>query len=523
MEQKKMYKYKILALDDEMLILLTLKASLKNSDYEVHTAQNIAAAMELFYAHKYDAILCDILIGEANGFDFRDSVRKYSKNIPIIFLSSLVNDLKNTLLNQISQDANSYFINKNYKKKELVDKLENVIAFYQTKKDILSLKKELKSSLSLARNIQYAILPPAFDNDEYMKYSYIYRPLQEVSGDLFVYLPLGEGRYISILGDISGHGIHAAMTMCAVTTLLQSYVTINENITPEIILNMLHEYFLKYFNIAVYMTCLVSVWDFQKNKIIYQKAGAPDMLCFNGKTGDKIEINPGNKGDLPIGMLSSVIYAKDNNVEYDFDDDDIFYQLSDGVLDIVQPQNDNDALDMELLCSLLSNLAKDNPLITLPYSCYSQLEKIGYSKLTDDFTLVATGKKTPNSSTILKSHSKNDIDKFIQYSIDFIKTQRDDQKLIEQSKEILSSFLKMVLKDTPKHFGKSNMISLRTFFDKENLYFIICHFDETKEQSSHLIKNDLDLSSIFNIATTVKRNKYDHLNETIIAIKTTEI
>jgi serine phosphatase RsbU (regulator of sigma subunit) len=82
----------------------------------------------------------------------------------------------------------------------------------------------LKQELQMAREIQQAFLPTDFcplgDGD--LELFARVQPAREVSGDLYDFFALPDGRLAFFLGDVSGKGMPAALFMIAVRTLIRN-------------------------------------------------------------------------------------------------------------------------------------------------------------------------------------------------------------------------------------------------------------------------------------------------------------
>ncbi len=83
---------------------------------------------------------------------------------------------------------------------------------------------QLRQELVLAREIQQSFLPTDFDvlgagGPELFARV---QPAREVSGDLYDFFALPDGRLAFFLGDVSGKGMPAALFMIAVRTLIRS-------------------------------------------------------------------------------------------------------------------------------------------------------------------------------------------------------------------------------------------------------------------------------------------------------------
>ncbi len=93
----------------------------------------------------------------------------------------------------------------------------------------------IKREFEIARGIQVGLLPA---NGEYGPYDFhgLMRTADEVGGDYFDCLPLGAGRGRSwwfVIGDASGHGMSAGLTMLMVQTALHAALISDNEVEPN--------------------------------------------------------------------------------------------------------------------------------------------------------------------------------------------------------------------------------------------------------------------------------------------------
>lgn len=74
-------------------------------------------------------------------------------------------------------------------------------------------QNRVEQDLALARQVQRAFLPSKAPQVSGYQFYNFYGPADEVGGDYFDYIPLGDGRLAVIMADVVGHGIAAAMLM----------------------------------------------------------------------------------------------------------------------------------------------------------------------------------------------------------------------------------------------------------------------------------------------------------------------
>lgn len=84
-----MEERRILIVEDEKKIALTLKKGLTEHGYNVDLAFDGLIGQRLFFANKYDLIVLDINLPGLNGFDLCKVIRENNQQIPIIMLTAM--------------------------------------------------------------------------------------------------------------------------------------------------------------------------------------------------------------------------------------------------------------------------------------------------------------------------------------------------------------------------------------------------------------------------------------------------
>jgi len=83
---------KILILEDEKILGISMQEFLSDSGYEVNHYTNSDAAFDAIYSKRYDLLLLDVNVnGKQNGFELLASVREAKIATPAIFITSLNN------------------------------------------------------------------------------------------------------------------------------------------------------------------------------------------------------------------------------------------------------------------------------------------------------------------------------------------------------------------------------------------------------------------------------------------------
>ena len=88
-DKEKNNKKKILIVDDETDVCLTLKVVLEGTRFKVDTFVDPTLALENFKSSRYDLLILDIKMPVMNGFQLYAQMKKIDLNIKALFLTAL--------------------------------------------------------------------------------------------------------------------------------------------------------------------------------------------------------------------------------------------------------------------------------------------------------------------------------------------------------------------------------------------------------------------------------------------------
>jgi len=119
---------KILIVDDEEKMLVLYREVLLNAGFEVLTANNGNDGMKLAAEANPDLVLLDVMMPEKDGGSIAGEMLQNdkTKNIPVIFLSSIVTDEETTRSN--GNIGGRLYVSKSTDKKELIKLIREVLA-----------------------------------------------------------------------------------------------------------------------------------------------------------------------------------------------------------------------------------------------------------------------------------------------------------------------------------------------------------------------------------------------------------
>ncbi|GAA3814793.1 PP2C family protein-serine/threonine phosphatase [Nocardioides panacisoli] len=113
----------------------------------------------------------------------------------------------------------------------------------------------------IAAELQDSLLPPSSFEVDHLRIATLYRPGQvgtEVGGDWYDVISLADGRTALVIGDVMGHGIHAAVVMGQLRTAVRAYARIG--MPAHVVMESVDRLMLDLFPDQI-ATCLYAEFD----------------------------------------------------------------------------------------------------------------------------------------------------------------------------------------------------------------------------------------------------------------------
>ena len=402
----------ILVIDDERLIRMTLNAKLKLIGFSAVCVASPQEAVGLLNDGGYlrfHAVITDIMMGEMDGFVFRDILRGMDPNIPIFFMTALDPEEGSGFLKRIMEDNYSFYLPKSVKTEILLKRVQSLVEIRRTNEYIARHDEESKKALLMAANVQHVMLPPHIGMTDTDFYTTWWRPQDIVSGDLFEVMPLKGGGNLYVLGDIQGHGTSAAMSMMAVQSFLKN-ISLTEDISttnPAHIANLVQGFFENNLKGYSYMTALICMHRPEAGIVDWLSCGAPDLEVIDPLNPNLPDINPEHRGNLPIGMMEGTVYTVNDVVRTRLSKSAICMAITDGIFDLNKDlegyQQLPESLRKELKNELVADAYANSSVIALPYKILKAYEAYGYTVFEDDVTELIFGARMKKTGILEKA------------------------------------------------------------------------------------------------------------------------
>ncbi|MDA8563234.1 SpoIIE family protein phosphatase [Mariniblastus sp.] len=254
------------------------------------------------------------------------------------------------------------------------------------KSDLFRLRKktqDIRKDLSLAHELQQRFLPQrAPDTDGYEFFSW-YRPMQQVGGDYFDYIALGDGRVAIVVADVVGHGITAALLMAKVSA--ESRFALATEPDPISAVKKMNEK-LSSLHIDRFVTLVLVLIDSKTHVATIVNAGhmPPVLRKASDKSLTSIAVD---EAGVPLGVIDDFDYE---SIEVALEPGDTLLLYTDGV---------NEAMDKDGRQLTTTGMIEDIRVsqTTTPEAigqsvCESVARHSGETDMIDDACLVCVGR-----------------------------------------------------------------------------------------------------------------------------------
>ncbi|TKI71069.1 response regulator transcription factor [Sulfurimonas crateris] len=132
---------KILLLEDEFSLRISIKEFLEDMEYEVDDYADGMDAHDAIYSKSYDLLLLDVNVPSMDGFELLQSIRKDGIKIPAIFLTSMT-DVQN--LNEGYKKGCCDYIRKPFDLLELELRIKQAVkSFYLQNDELIALGEDV--------------------------------------------------------------------------------------------------------------------------------------------------------------------------------------------------------------------------------------------------------------------------------------------------------------------------------------------------------------------------------------------
>jgi len=247
---------------------------------------------------------------------------------------------------------------------------------------VQSLRKNARMwhEFNVARDMQAQMLPDTYPEIEGIQISAKSIPTKEVGGDFYDFLQLQDGRLGVVVGDVSGHGVSAAMVMTAALGAVR-FAAEEKEFTHEV-LNMVNFRLNKDIQNHMFVALFYGIFDPKTYKLYYTNAG--QTMPFLLRDGEIDFLPQADKTDrFPLGIVKATVYEQ---LSIELQPGDMLIHYTDGIVDVMNGSHETYGFDR--LSESIKRNANFSPSELIENLVEEMKEYGGHSNIEDDVTIV---------------------------------------------------------------------------------------------------------------------------------------
>jgi sigma-B regulation protein RsbU (phosphoserine phosphatase) len=243
-------------------------------------------------------------------------------------------------------------------------------------------RQRLEQELSIAREIQQALLPQGLQNFPHLAVAGTHSPCHEVGGDYFDVFAIDENRTAILIADVSGKGLGAAL----LTTILQGALSgMTLGADPVRVFNHINKFLCEHSQLGRYATMFFAIVH-RNGTLEYIPAGHPSPLLL--RRGEVSDLYTG--GSFPVGLIDEADFTAST---LQLEPDDTLVLFSDGVTEA--QDRDQNLFETSRLRELLAN-RQDESIEWLRKTVLDSVDAFsGGAPPSDDVTLLIVRYRAP--------------------------------------------------------------------------------------------------------------------------------
>ena len=189
-----------------------------------------------------------------------------------------------------------------------------------------------EKELELAEQIQRDLLPRQLPELDGWELGARYQPSRQVSGDLYDFIKLQDGKLGVVIADVTDKGAPAAMVMATCRTLLRAASTGENQRSPGEVLALVNDLLLPDIPQNMFVTCFYAELDPATGRVTFANAGQNLPLMRSVDQVTELMAR-----GMPLGLMPEMTY-EENEVVVSPGDSLLFY--SDGLVEAHDPHGE---------------------------------------------------------------------------------------------------------------------------------------------------------------------------------------
>ncbi|MDR2904206.1 MAG: SpoIIE family protein phosphatase [Clostridiales bacterium] len=347
---------KILVVDAHKESAELVSKYLARNGYDIIMAGQLKGLFGSLKLMQPDLIILDSEIGSDSGYDFCKKLREENgtKYIPVLMTGT--SDSANSLRRALESGADDY-MPKTFEAYVIISKIKSLIRIKHLGDELKSKYTEIEEKnnliemqLKMAMQVQRTLIREF--HFEYNKVQFVskYMPALEIGGDFYDIVNLSDDIVAVVMGDVSGHGISAALLTAMLNMMIRTLSPRYYN-PAEFLYYMNKEIYnvFKDSSANIYACMFYAVFDTKRRQIDYSNAGQALPMYIRSAAQEAFELDATG---APIGMMENATYEHKTLA---FHKNDLLLFYTDGLMDNLYKNNEEEFY--KRMISMLTDLS----------------------------------------------------------------------------------------------------------------------------------------------------------------------
>ncbi len=304
----------ILVIDDDRASRRMLVRALREAGYACHEAAGGTEALALLHAETPELLLLDLDMPDVDGAEVLKRLRADPDarvaQLPAIMLTG--HGGEESEVRCLAAGAND-FVTKPINLPVLRARIDTQLRLESLRQQLQRQNGELEAwrtnlerDLAAARLTQQSLIPQKPPTLPDWEVAAVYRPVIQVGGDIYGWLPMKDGRTLFWIADATGHGAAAALLTTLAKLLFQHGS--GEHADPAKIMEAVNNDFRSIFGARSFMTAMCVALDPKTKRASVVGAGHPPLLVARANGSAELIFSSAP----PLGLLERSRFTEES-------------------------------------------------------------------------------------------------------------------------------------------------------------------------------------------------------------------
>ena len=369
-DESSMARPDLLVVDDERHILRAVMRVLGDS-FEVVVSEDPHAAVEILKTHKPKVLITDFRMPGLDGVGVLRAACRHSPETVRILMTGQAD--RAHIIEAINEGRIFRFVAKPWQNEALFALVQEAMQAHESAREGSSLRGQVE----FVGEIQRAILPRTLDTAE-ARTACSATPYEFASGDYVDTVALPGRRTAILVGDVSGHGLGAAVFVFTARALLRSGLQEGGSLVE--VLERANRFLSRDMGDGRFLTLFAAIHNAESGELSYVNAGHVPAYVLSRERMTECP-----RTALPMGLFENTPYGNAETVA--FAPTETLLACTDGVIEARDA--DGELFGMERLVQTLESGRQDGPEQLLERIGCAVRDFGGGVGVDDDLTLLA--------------------------------------------------------------------------------------------------------------------------------------